>query len=102
MSRRNRWSWIFLRQYPEKDLVIQAAKAVGDITLDKPSSPGPGVMLSSAVRYGTLVLAGTRVNYQRTAARNTPQGAGGPLRRLAYPDHDGMPRGRSFPFFFGM
>jgi len=34
----------FLRQYPEKDLVIQAAKAVGDITLNKPSSPGPGVI----------------------------------------------------------
>ena len=34
----------FLRQYPEKDLVAKAAEAVGDITLDKPCSPGPGIM----------------------------------------------------------
>ena len=34
----------FLRQYPEKDLVIQAAEAVGDISFDKPGGPGPGVV----------------------------------------------------------
>jgi len=34
----------FLRQYPEKDLVIQAAEAVGDISFNKPGGPGPGVV----------------------------------------------------------
>jgi hypothetical protein len=34
----------FLCQYPEKDLVIQAAEAVGDISFDKPGGPGPGVV----------------------------------------------------------
>jgi hypothetical protein len=34
----------FLRQYPEKDLVIEAAEAVGDITFDKPCDPGPGIV----------------------------------------------------------
>jgi hypothetical protein len=34
----------FLRQYPEKDLVAEAAEAVGDVTLDKPGGPGPGIV----------------------------------------------------------
>jgi hypothetical protein len=31
-----------LRQYPEQDIVIQAAEAVGDVALNKPGYPGPG------------------------------------------------------------
>src|SRR5712671_5560709 len=34
----------FLRQYPEKDLMVKTAEAVGDVTLDKPCGPGPGVV----------------------------------------------------------
>src|SRR5205823_1693979 len=34
----------FLRQYHEKDLVIKAAEAVADITLDKPYCSGPGIV----------------------------------------------------------
>jgi site-specific DNA recombinase len=34
----------FLRQYPEKDLVVKTAEAVGDVTLNKPCGPGPGVV----------------------------------------------------------
>jgi hypothetical protein len=33
----------FLRQYPEKDFMAEAAEAVGDVALDKPCGPGPGV-----------------------------------------------------------
>jgi len=33
----------FLRQYPEKDLMIQGPEAVGDVTLDKPCCLGPGI-----------------------------------------------------------
>ncbi len=33
-----------LRQYPEKDLVIQAAEAVRDVSFNKPGGPGPGVV----------------------------------------------------------
>jgi hypothetical protein len=34
----------FLRQYPEKDLVVKRPEAVGDVALDKPGSPGPGIV----------------------------------------------------------
>ena len=34
----------FLRQYPEKDFVVKRPEAVGDITLDKPCGPGPGII----------------------------------------------------------
>jgi hypothetical protein len=34
----------FLRQYPEKDFMVKRPEAVGDITLDKPCSPGPGII----------------------------------------------------------
>src|ERR1039457_6250793 len=40
--------------------------------------------LSPAVRYDTLAFSGTRATGQRTPARSTPQGAGGPLRRRVY------------------
>ena len=33
-----------LRQYPEKDFVVETAEAVGDVTLDKPCGSGPGVL----------------------------------------------------------
>ncbi len=34
----------FLRQYPEKDFMVETAEAVGDVSLDKPCGPGPGVV----------------------------------------------------------
>ncbi len=34
----------FLRQYPEKDLVVKRPEAVGDISFDKPYGPGPGIV----------------------------------------------------------
>jgi hypothetical protein len=34
----------FLYQYPEKNLVIDSPEAVGDVSLDKPHGPGPGVL----------------------------------------------------------
>src|ERR1017187_3026780 len=40
--------------------------------------------LSPAARYDILAFSGTRATGQRTPARSTPQGAGGPLHRLAY------------------
>src|ERR1039457_2012208 len=40
--------------------------------------------LSPVARYDTRAFSGTRATGQRTAARNTPQEAGGPLRRPAY------------------
>src|SRR5690349_24970759 len=33
-----------LRQYPEKDIVAEAAEAAGDVSLDKPRGPGPGLL----------------------------------------------------------
>ena len=33
----------FLRQYPEKDLMVERPVAVGDITLDKPHGARPGL-----------------------------------------------------------
>src|SRR3984893_13701804 len=33
-----------LRQYPEKDIVAETAEAVGDVSLDKPHGPGPGLL----------------------------------------------------------
>ena len=33
-----------LRQDPEKDFVVKTTEAVGDITLDEPHGPGPGVL----------------------------------------------------------
>ena len=32
----------FLRQYPEKDFLVETAEAVGDVALDEPDGPGPG------------------------------------------------------------
>ena len=34
----------FLRQYPEKDLMIDFPEAVGDVPLDEPHGPGPGIL----------------------------------------------------------
>ena len=33
-----------LRQYPEKNIVAETAEAVGDVSLDKPHGPGPGLL----------------------------------------------------------
>ena len=33
----------FLRQDPEKDFVVKRPEAVGDISLDKPHGPRPGI-----------------------------------------------------------
>jgi hypothetical protein len=33
-----------LRQNPEKDIVAETAEAVGDVSLDKPHGPGPGLL----------------------------------------------------------
>ena len=32
-----------LRQNPEKNLMVETAEAVGDVTFNEPCSPGPGV-----------------------------------------------------------
>jgi len=34
----------FLRQYPEKDFVVKRPEAVGDISLNEPRGPGPGIL----------------------------------------------------------
>jgi hypothetical protein len=34
----------FLRQYPEKDIVVERPEAVGDVTFDKPGDTGPGIV----------------------------------------------------------
>ena len=34
----------FLRQYPEKDLMVERPEAVRDITFYKPSDTGPGIV----------------------------------------------------------
>jgi len=34
----------FFRQYPEKDLMVDFPEAVGDVTLDEPHGPGPGIL----------------------------------------------------------
>ena len=33
-----------LRQYPEQDIVVNTAEAVGDVSLDEPHGPGPGLL----------------------------------------------------------
>jgi site-specific DNA recombinase len=33
-----------LRQYPEEDIVAETAEAVGDVSLDEPHGPGPGLL----------------------------------------------------------
>ena len=42
-SRRNRLSWIFSDNDPDHHIVIEAAEAVGDVSLDEPGRPGPGI-----------------------------------------------------------
>jgi hypothetical protein len=34
----------FLRQYPEKDLMVKRPEAVRDISFNKPYGPGPGIV----------------------------------------------------------
>ena len=57
----------FLRQYPEKDHVVKRPEAVGDISLDKPVRPLPGV--NHLAERGVAAPAGAE-----------PVGAAGELR----------------------
>src|SRR6266540_1623424 len=44
MSRKNRRSWIFSASIPRRNLMIKAPETVGDVTLDEPRGPAPGVV----------------------------------------------------------
>ena len=91
-----------LRQDPHQDLMIDRPVAVGDIALDEPHGPGPGIAdlpqrgVASAP-FPEPVRPVTRMPARRYASR---------IRRTTSPtslsDHAGRPRGRSFPFFFGI
>ena len=47
----------FLRQYADHDLLIKRPEAVGDITLDEPGRPAPGV--GHLAECGVTAPAGT-------------------------------------------
>ena len=57
ISRRNRLSWILLRQDLDHYLVIQRPETVGDVALDEPGRPGPGI--GHLAQCGVAAPAGT-------------------------------------------
>jgi hypothetical protein len=72
----------FVRQYPEKDFMAEAAEAVGDVALDKPCGPGPGVAYLPQ-RSSSAHSASPMTKYTMTAAGASRPSAL-PLSRNSY------------------
>ena len=67
----------FLRQYPEKDIVVKRPEAVGDIPFDKPGGSGPDIAYFPQGGVASPGISGTRASYPGTADRRTLPAAAG-------------------------
>src|SRR6185437_128732 len=72
-------------QDPHEDLVVRAAEAVGDVTLDEPHGTGPGFPHLPQRGVTAPPFSGNRASGQRTSVRSTPPAGAALLRRRAYP-----------------